>query len=90
VIHAEALRAFRKTSILGYELPWNQTQFHSSFFIRLSPADLEAKVKAIKAYKSQAHRDYTQEDFIRGLAKVRGVQSGAEYAEAFEVYRLLS
>jgi LmbE family N-acetylglucosaminyl deacetylase len=90
VIHNEALRAFKKTSILGYELPWNQTRFNSSFFIRLSLTDLDAKVKAIKAYKSQSHRDYTQEDFIRSLARVRGVQCGAEYAEAFEVYKLFA
>jgi hypothetical protein len=29
-------------------------------------------------------------DFSRSLAMVRGVQCGAEWAEAFEVYRLLA
>ena len=28
-----------------------------------------------------------KEDFIRSLAKVRGVQADSEFAEAFEVYR---
>ena len=45
------------------------------------------KFESLKAYKSQEHRNYMKEDFIRSLAKVRGVQADSEFAEAFEVYR---
>jgi LmbE family N-acetylglucosaminyl deacetylase len=90
VIHQEALRAFKKTSVLGYELPWNQSKSNHSFFIKLSEADLEKKVKAIAAYQSQSHRNYMEEDFIRSLAKVRGVQSNHSYAEAFETYMIVA
>src|SRR5260221_3254954 len=90
VIHAEALRAFKNTSLLGYELPWNQIQFSSDFFIKLSVENINQKTEALKAYKSQSHRNYMQNDFIISLAKVRGVQCNAKYAEAFEVYRLIS
>jgi hypothetical protein len=44
-------------------------------------------VNSLKEYKSQTQRNYMQEDFIRSLAKVRGVQSNSEYAEAFETYK---
>jgi len=90
VIHTEALRAFKNSSVLGYELPWNHDSFRSTFFIRLTADELNKKVLAVQAYKSQQHRNYMQEDFIRSLAKVRGVQCGSEYAEAFEVYKLIS
>ncbi len=90
VIHTEALRAFKKCSLLGYELPWNHSSFRSTFFIPVSPEELEKKVKAVKAYYSQAHRNYMSEDFIRSLAKVRGVQGNSAYAEAFEVYKWLA
>jgi N-acetylglucosamine malate deacetylase 1 len=90
VIHNEALRAFKNSSILGYELPWNQSVFQSRYFIKFSKEMLDKKIKSIQAYKSQEHRNYMQEDFIRSLAKVRGVQCNSEYAEAFEVYRLIS
>ncbi len=90
VIHNEALRAFKNSSLLGYELPWNQKHFSPTFFIKLSLKEVEKKVKAIKAYQSQSHRNYMQEDFIRSLAKVRGVQSNNEFAEAFEVYNIIS
>ena len=92
VIHQESLRAFKNSSILGYELPWNHSQFNSTFFINLSEYNIVKKTEALKAYKSQAHRNYMKEDFIRSLAKVRGVQvqSDTEYAEAFEVYKMIS
>ena len=90
VIHAEALRAFKNTSLLGYDLPCNQTQFNSNLFIKLSVENINLKAKALKAYESQSHRNYMQNDFIISLARVRGVQCNAEYAEAFEVYRLIS
>jgi len=90
VIHTEALRAFRNCSLLGYELPWNHPSFKSPFFINLSAKDVTKKAEALKEYKSQTHRNYMQEDFNRSLAKVRGVQANAEYAEAFEVYKIIS
>ncbi len=90
VVHTEALRAFKNSSLLGYELPWNHSQFNSTFFINTSEEDLTKKVEALKCYHSQSHRNYMQEDFSRSLAKVRGVQCNSEYVEAFEVYKMIS
>ena len=90
VIHTEALRAFKTSSLLGYELPWNHAQFNSTYFINLSAENLSKKAEALKAYQSQADRTYMYEDFTLSLAKVRGVQSNSLYAEAFEVYKLIS
>jgi LmbE family N-acetylglucosaminyl deacetylase len=87
VIAEEAFRAFRACSLWAYELPWNHETFSTRAFVRLGPVDLEAKCEALSQYKTQAHRAYFQEDFVRGLARVRGVQIGAEYAEAFDVVR---
>ena len=90
VIHVEALRAFKNCSLLGYELPWNHAQFQSTFFIHLSEEHVKQKAEALKSYRSQSHRNYMDEDFILSLAKVRGVQSNTAYAEAFEVYKMIS
>lgn len=49
---------------------------------------IQAKINALKEYKSQGFRDYLSEDFIHSLARARGVQVGCEYAESFEVVRL--
>jgi LmbE family N-acetylglucosaminyl deacetylase len=85
---AEAARAFNKTSLLGYELPWNQTQVTFNCFTKITAEQLALKVNALMAYHSQSKRAYMQESFIRSLATVRGVQAGCDYAEAFEVCRI--
>ena len=84
----EALRAFKNSaSIIGYELPWNHINFSSVMFIPLEERHIEKKIEALKAYTSQFHREYMNPEFIRGLAKVRGLQINRKYAEAMEVYR---
>jgi len=83
----EGLRAFKNSTILGYELIWNNLSFHTTSFVKLDKHHIETKVNALKAYKSQEGRDYMSGEFILALAKTRGVQIGAKYAEAFEVVR---
>jgi LmbE family N-acetylglucosaminyl deacetylase len=87
VIHHEGLRAFKNVTFAGYELPWNNYSFHTNFFIRLTEEQVNKKIEALRSYQTQAHRNYMQEDFIKGLARVRGVQASAAYAEAFEIYK---
>lgn len=89
VIAEEGLRAFKKISILGYEMPWNNIIFETRSFVKLEKKHIECKINALKCYKSQQHRAYLSEEFIYGLAKTRGTQFENEWAEAFEVVRLI-
>ncbi len=84
----EALRAFKNTTILAYELIWNNISFNCQCFVSLNENHVNAKVNALSKYNSQGFREYLSPDFIRSLAKTRGVQAGLDYAEAFEVIRL--
>jgi len=86
-IAVEGMRAFKFKSIMSYELPWNNFSFSTSSFIHLDEKYIQTKVNALKAYQSQAHRSYSDEDFIRSVARTRGVQIGIRYAEAFEMVR---
>lgn len=84
----EAIRAFRHTSILAYELLRNWvTPFEPTHYVKLAKGHLDAKIAALACYETQQHRPYFDEQVICGLAIVRGVQIGAQYAEAFEVLR---
>ena len=89
VVAREALRAFKNITILGYEMPWNNIEFKTKVFIKLESAHVDRKVAALKCYESQSHRSYLDEDFIRSLAKTRGVQIESNLAESFEVMRLV-
>lgn len=83
----EGLRAFKDTSILGYELLWNNLSFDTTCFIKLKESHVMSKYRALKEYKSQAGRDYMTKEFVFAHAKTRGVQARSKYAEAFEVIR---
>jgi LmbE family N-acetylglucosaminyl deacetylase len=83
----EGFRAFKRTTMLGYEVPWNNLDFRTSCFISIDQDCLDKKIAAIGKYESQKGRVYADSDFIRSLALTRGVQVAARYAEAFEVVR---
>ncbi len=89
VVFAEARRAFKYTTILGYELPWNSLDFSMDVFITVDREDVEAKVAAINAYRTQKNRMFFSNDIVGDLARVRGKQIGREYAECFELTRLI-
>ncbi len=86
-IAQEGFRAFKRTTMLGYEVPWNNLDFRTSCFVDVSENHLKSKINALDKYESQKHRNYANEEFIRSLALTRGVQIGKRYAEAFEVVR---
>ncbi len=86
-IAQEGFRAFKFSSLLSYELPWNNLSFNTASFMKLEDKHIDLKIKAINEYRSQAHRPYANEEFIRSLARTRGVQINTHYAECFEVIR---
>lgn len=89
VVFAEARRAFKYTTILGYELPWNNMNFSMDVFITLGQEDVDAKIAAINAFETQKSRIFFSNDIVGDLARVRGKQIGNEYAECFEVIRMI-
>jgi LmbE family N-acetylglucosaminyl deacetylase len=90
-IYHEGLRAFKFTRILAYEMPWNNITVTTNIYVQLKDHHIETKIAAIKCYESQvnAGRRYANEEFIKALARTRGVQTGTHYAEAFQVIKWL-
>ncbi len=86
-IAREGMRAFKRTTLLGYEIPWNCFSFRRDAYVSLEPHHLDAKVAALHHYASQQHRNYANEEYIRNLARTHGIESGRALAEVFEVYR---
>ena len=86
---AEGMRAFKHATLLGYELPQNNISFENSAFIELEEAEIDRKIESLASYKSQTFRPYAAPEYIKGLARVRGVQCNAQFAEAFEAIRFV-
>ena len=83
----EGLRAFKRTTVMAYEIPWNNLNFSHQAYVRLETRHVDKKVEALACYASQGHRNYTREDYIRNMAFTRGIDVGCDFAEIFEVYR---
>ena len=90
VIAAEGLRAFKRTTILGYEIPWNNFDFAYQAYVALDEPHVERKIAALAKYASQQHRRYADPEYIRNLARMHGVNVNREFAECFQVYRIVS
>jgi LmbE family N-acetylglucosaminyl deacetylase len=89
-VAAEGLRAFKRTTILGYEIPWNNLDFAYQAYFALEQRHIERKTEALTKYASQQHRRYADAEYVRSLARTHGINVNREYAEVFQVYRLIA
>lgn len=76
-------------SSTGYLKP---VQWEPNLFVRIAPEDLDAKVRAMQAYKGEARPDPhpRSPEVLKALAKVRGSESGNFFAEAFMVQKMFA
>jgi LmbE family N-acetylglucosaminyl deacetylase len=89
-IAAEGLRAFKRTTILGYEIPWNNFDFAYQAYFALETHHVERKVAALARYASQQHRRYANPEYVWNVARTHGINVNREYAEVFQVYRVIA
>ena len=74
-------------SSTGYLKP---TNWDPNLFIEVSKEELDAKIDSMISFKSEARPDPhpRSPEVLRALAKVRGSESGYNYAEAFMVNKI--
>jgi LmbE family N-acetylglucosaminyl deacetylase len=89
-IASEGLRAFKRTTIMGYEIPWNNFDFSYQAYIALEKSHVERKVAALEHYASQQHRRYANAEYVWNVARTHGINVNREYAEVFQVYRVVA
>ena len=84
----EAIRAFKRQRLLGYDLVWNAVgAVRLDWFSQLTEYQIEVKEKALACYASQKGRPFFRPGLARAIAMMRGEQIGQAYAEAFECIR---
>jgi LmbE family N-acetylglucosaminyl deacetylase len=76
---------FRDQLSLGYEIPkWDGDLGRPSVYYALPGDDARRKVELLhKCYPSQQGRDWWDDEVFLGLARLRGMECRARYAEAF-------
>ncbi|MEU8525940.1 PIG-L family deacetylase [Streptomyces sp. NPDC048629] len=82
--------AFRDHLVLGYEIvKWDGDLGRPAAYQPLSPEVAEEKVRLLQGhYPSQRHRPWYDREAFLGLARIRGIECHARYAEAFAVTKL--
>ena len=90
-VTTEAIRAFRRSTILGYDVPGNNIEFKQQCFIPLTEEHVAKKVEAVLCYQSQVEARSLRfsEAYVRGKAIACGAHIRTRYAEAFEVVKLV-
>jgi LmbE family N-acetylglucosaminyl deacetylase len=86
-IYEEGIRAFKHSALLSYEMPWNNFSFLSNLYVILEERHLKMKFDTLKNYKSQSFRPYSNEDYLRSLMKIKGLQINEQLAETFQILR---
>jgi LmbE family N-acetylglucosaminyl deacetylase len=76
---------FRDHLYLGYEIPkWDGDLATPSVYFPLSAQIARRKAELLhKCFPSQQHRDWWDDEVFLGLARLRGMECRAPYAEAF-------
>ena len=87
LVSVESLRAFKFSTILGYELPWNSFVGELRNFNCLDIHQVQLKKSALGEFKSQSKRFYSSDINIEVPLRFRGLQINSEYAESFEILR---
>jgi LmbE family N-acetylglucosaminyl deacetylase len=90
-VHEATLRAARnnRTTILCYESPSATQDFHPTYFVDVDKY-VEIKVRAISEHWDQHNKPYMKPELVRGKLSFRGSQAKVDYAEGFEVTRMVS
>ncbi len=92
VIAQESFRAFKDCTIVSCELPWNRIRTVINYYSLVQKHHVEKKIKALHCYRSQnvQHRARPfSEEYVHSLAITRGGAIKQQYAEAFEIVRLI-
>jgi LmbE family N-acetylglucosaminyl deacetylase len=76
---------FRDQLYLAYEIPkWDGDIGRPSMYVPLSASTAQHKVELLhKCFPSQRSRDWWDDEVFLGMARLRGMECRARYAEAF-------
>jgi LmbE family N-acetylglucosaminyl deacetylase len=85
----EALRAFRGTTLLGFDVLRSSYGFFPDFLVEVSEAGVQTKIRALQAYHTYADKYYFDENIIHATAIRHGALAERPYAEGFDILRIV-
>lgn len=85
----ETLRAFRGTTVLGFDVIRSSYGFFPNFLVEVTREDVDKKVTALAAYSTYKTKYYFDEEITRATLIRNGALVERRYAEGFETLRII-
>ena len=85
----EATRAFRGTTVLGFDVLRSSYGFFPHFLAEVSERAVENKIAALNKYDTYSNRYYFSPDIMRATAIRHGALAERPYAEGFDIIRIV-
>jgi len=85
----ECLRAFRGTTVLGFDVLRSSYGFFPNFLVEVTEKDVEAKINALAEYKTYASKYYFDPAITRATLIRHGALAERAYAEGFDILRVI-
>lgn len=85
----EVLRAFRGTTVLGFDAVRSSYGFFPHFLVEVTEADVERKIRALAEYSTYNDKYYFGADVLRATLVRHGALAERPYAEGFDILRIV-
>lgn len=85
----ETLRAFRGTTVLGFDVLRSSFGFFPNFLVEVYEPDVECKICALAEYKTYCDKYYFDPAITRATLVRHGAMAERQYAEGFEILRFI-
>lgn len=85
----EALRAFRGTTVLGYDVIRSSYGFFPQFLVEVNEEDVNKKIKALAEYRTYESKYYFDPELTRSILVKNGAFAERKFAEGFDILRII-
>ena len=85
----EGLRAFRGTTVLGYDVIRSSYGFFPHFLIEVNEMDVQKKIQALAEYHTYDDKYYFDPDLTRSILVKNGALAERKFAEGFDILRII-
>jgi LmbE family N-acetylglucosaminyl deacetylase len=85
----EVLRAFRGTTVLGFDVLRSTYGFFPNFLVEVTEQDLNTKIRALAEYKTYTNKYYFDPAITRATVIRHGALAERPFAEGFDILRII-
>ncbi len=85
----EGLRAFRGTTVLGYDVIRSSYGFFPHFLVEVNELDVQKKIQALDEYHTYDDKYYFDPDLTRSILVKNGALAERKFAEGFDILRII-